>query len=313
MRDVEFLGINPAVFLSTMVVAAMPVLLAAMGELIVEKSGVLNLGVEGLMIIGAVCGFIVSVETGSPVAGLLGALLAGAILAGIFGLLTQYFHASQVATGLALTLFGLGLSALLGQSYTGIRPPDFSIPNFGVLSELPVIGILLFSYDFLVYFSLALVVGIWWFLNHSRTGLALRAIGENHNAAHSLGYHVIRVRLVAILFGGACGGLGGAYLALIRVPQWTEGMTAGAGWIALALVVFGSWRPFRVVLGAFLFGGVTLLQLNLQALGIAINPAYLSMTPYIVTIAALVVISGMGSHASLRAPACLGKPFDATK
>ncbi|MCY4305502.1 MAG: ABC transporter permease [Aestuariivita sp.] len=313
MLEVEFPGINLSVFLATMVVAAMPVLLAAIGELVVEKSGVLNLGVEGLMIIGAVCGFIVSVETGSSIVGIFGALLAGASLAGIFGLLTQYFHASQVATGLALTLFGLGLSALLGQSYTGIRPPDFPVPDFGFLSELPVIGILFFSYDILVYFSILLVIVIWWFLKYSRTGLALRAIGENHNAAHSLGYHVTRVRLAAILFGGACGGLGGAYLALIRVPQWTEGMTAGAGWIALALVVFGSWRPFRVVFGAFLFGGITLLQLNLQALGIAINPAYLSMTPYIVTIVALVVISRMGNQTSIRAPACLGKPFDAPK
>ena len=306
-------AINPLVFVSTMVVAAMPVLFAAIGELVVEKSGVLNLGVEGLMIIGAVCGFITAVETGSPVAGAVGAILAGSALALIFALLTQYFQSNQVATGLALTLFGLGLSALLGQAYSGIRPPEFPAPDFGALAEIPVVGILFFRYDFLVYVSAALVVGVWWFLRHSRAGLALRAVGENHDAAHSLGYRVVRIRLLAILFGGACGGLGGAYLALIRVPQWTEGATAGAGWIALALVVFGSWRPFRVVLGAFLFGGVTLLQLNLQAIGIAVNPAYLSMAPYIVTIAALAVISGIGNRATLSAPACLGKPFRAAQ
>ncbi len=305
----DFGAISPLTLFATIIAAAMPVLFAAIGELVVEKSGVLNLGVEGLMIIGAVCGFIVAVETGSPVAGIFGAILAGAAVSMIFALLTQFFHSNQVATGLALTLFGLGLSALLGQSYAGIKPPSFPRPDFGVLAETPVLGKLFFGYDYLVYFSAVLVVGVWWFLNRSRAGLALRAVGENHDAAHSLGYKVVRIRFLAIMFGGACGGLGGAYLALIRVPQWTDGATAGAGWIALALVVFGSWKPFRVVLGACLFGGVTLLQLNLQAIGIEINPAYLSMTPYLVTILALVAISGTGSRTALNAPASLGVPF----
>lgn len=306
----DFSAINPVLFLATMITASMPVLFAAIGELVVEKSGVLNLGVEGLMIIGAVCGFIIAVESGSAILGALGAILAGAAAALIFGILTQFAHANQVATGLALTLFGLGTSAMLGQEYAGIRPPDFPTPDFGPLTNIPALGTLLFGFDFLVYFALILVFGIWWFLNHHRAGLILRAVGENHDAAHSLGYSVVRIRLIAILFGGACGGLGGAYLALIRVPQWTEGATAGIGWIALALVVFGSWKPFRVALGAFLFGSVTLLQLNLQAIGLAVNPAYLSMSPYIVTIAALVVISGYGHRGtSSNAPGCLGKPF----
>ncbi|MCY3879945.1 MAG: ABC transporter permease [Rhodobacteraceae bacterium] len=308
----DFGAINPLTLIATMIVAAMPVLFAAIGELVVEKSGVLNLGVEGLMIIGAVSGFIVAVESGSAVTGLFASVFAGAALALIFGILTQFFHSNQVATGLALTLFGLGLSALLGQSYAGIKPPSFPYPDFGPLADLPVLGLLLFRYDALVYFSAVLVVAVWWFLGYSRAGLALRAVGENHDAAHSLGYKVVRTRILAILFGGACGGLGGAYIALIRVPQWTDGVTAGAGWIALALVVFSSWRPFRVVLGACLFGGVTLLQLNFQAVGIEINAAYLSMAPYLVTILALVAISGSGRRAALDAPDSLGKPFRAS-
>ena len=308
----DFAAINPTVFFSTMVVASIPVLFAALGELIVEKSGVLNLGVEGMMIIGAVCGFIAIVQTGSPLLGVLAAIIAGGILALVFGILTQVLHSNQVATGLALTLFGLGLSALLGQQYAGIKPPTFPKPDFGFLSDLPILGQMFFKYDYLVYAAFILVVGASYFLNRTRSGLVLRSIGENHDAAHALGYHVIRVRLAAIVFGGGCAGLGGGYLAMIRVPQWTEGLTAGAGWIALALVVFASWKPYRVILGAFLFGGVTLLQLNLQAIGIKVNPAYLSMAPYIITIIALVVISGSSSRLSTLAPASLGQIFHKT-
>ncbi len=305
----EFGAINPLLLISTMVFASIPILLAAIGELVVEKSGVLNLGVEGMMIIGAVCGFIAAVETGSPVVGVFAGMLAGSALSLIFGLLTQYLHANQVATGLALTLFGLGLSSLLGQTYSGIKPPSFSGNGLGILADIPVLGILLFGYDWLVYVAALVVVAVWYFLTRTRAGLALRAVGENHQAAHALGYKVILVRLAAILFGGACAGLGGAYLSLLRVPQWTDGITAGAGWIALALVVFSSWKPFRVVFGAFLFGGITLLQLNLQAVGLKIDPAYLSMAPYVVTIVALVVISGSGSRTANSAPASLGQPF----
>lgn len=251
--------------LPVMIVAATPLVLASTGELVVEKSGVLNLGVEGMMIMGAVIGFIAAVETGTPVAGFILAAVAGACLALIFGFLTQVMLSNQVATGLALTLFGLGLAALLGQTYTGIRPPQTARMDITGISDITVLGELLFSYDWVVYFALALVGGVWWFLNRTRAGLVLRAVGENHNAAHALGYRVIAIRMAAIAFGGACAGMGGAYLSLVRVPQWSEGMTAGIGWIALAIVVFASWKPGRVIIGAWLFGGVTILQLNIQA------------------------------------------------
>ncbi len=305
----DFSAINPLTLIATMIVASIPVMSASIGELVVERSGVLNLGVEGMMIIGAACGFITAVETGLPIAGVIAGVAAGAALSLVFGLLTQYLHSNQVATGLALTLFGLGFAALLGQAYSGIKPPTFPRPEFGFLSEIPVIGVIAFSYDYLVYVSFLVVLAVWLFFKFTRSGLALRAIGENHDAAHALGYRVIRTRLLAIMFGGACAGLGGAYLSLIRVPQWTEGLTAGAGWIALALVVFASWRPLRVVLGAFLFGGVTLLQLNLQAVGVEINAAYLSMSPYVVTILVLVVMSSAKLRGANAAPASLGRPF----
>ena len=253
------------VLLPTMIIAATPLVLASTGELVVEKSGVLNLGVEGMMIMGAVVGFIVAVESGTPVAGFVIAALAGALLALIFGFLTQVLLSNQVATGLALTLFGLGLAALMGQTYTGIRPPQTTRLDIPEVSDFPILGDMLFSYDWIVYFALALVGVVWWFLNHTRPGLVLRAVGENHDAAHALGYRVIMIRLAAIAFGGACAGMGGAYLSLVRVPNWSEGMTAGIGWIALAIVVFASWKPGRVIIGAWLFGGVTILQINIQA------------------------------------------------
>ncbi|MEE9452807.1 MAG: ABC transporter permease [Paracoccaceae bacterium] len=308
----DFSSLNPVALAVSLIVAATPILLAAVGELVVEKSGVLNLGVEGMMIIGAIAGFAVSVDSASPWLGLLAAMLAGAGLALIFGFLTQVLLSNQVATGLALTLFGLGLAALLGQSYTGMKPPSSPRLDIPVLSDLPVLGELLFRHDFMVYGSIALVFGVWYFLNRSRAGLVLRAVGENHDAAHSLGYNVVLIRMGAIAFGGACAGLGGAYLSLIRVPQWSEGMTAGAGWIALAIVVFASWKPWRLILGAYLFGGVTILQLNLQALGIGISAAYLSMTPYLITIIVLVIMSADRRRASMNAPASLGKIFHAS-
>lgn len=305
-------AISPLALGASLMVAATAILLAAIGELVVEKAGVLNLGVEGMMICGAVAGFAATVETGNPFAGLVAAALAGAALAALFAVLTQVFLANQVASGLALTLFGLGFSALVGQGYSGMKPPP--MPRLGVplLSDLPVLGPLLFRHDFLVYFALMLVAATWYFLTRTRAGLVVRAVGENHDAAHSLGYKVVMIRFGAILFGGACAGLGGAHLSLVRVPQWTEGMTSGAGWIALAIVVFASWKPWRVILGAYLFGGVTVLQLNLQAAGIGISAAYLSMTPYLVTILVLVIMSADRFRASLNAPASLGKVFHAT-
>lgn len=308
----DFSAIDPLTLIATIIVASIPILLAATGELVVEKSGVLNLGVEGMMITGAVFGFIAAVETTSPWAGVLAAALGGAALSLIFGLLTQFLKSNQVATGLALTLFGLGFSALLGQAYAGISPPSFPRPDLWLLEDLPLLGRTVFSHDYFVYLAALIVVGVWWFLNYSRPGLVLRAVGENHDSAHALGYSVNTTRLAAIMFGGACAGLGGAYLSLIRVPQLTEGMTAGAGWIALALVVFSSWRPWRLVLGAFLFGGVTMLQLNLQAVGVEINAAYMSMAPFAVTIVALAAMSGKRRRKITSAPASLGRPFHAS-
>jgi simple sugar transport system permease protein len=260
-----------------------------------------------MMITGAVCGFIVAVNSGSPFLGFIGAAVGGAVLSLLFGFLTQFLLANQVATGLALTLFGLGLSALMGQNYIGIKAPEFPDWHIPLLGDIPVIGPIVFQHDPMVYVGLAIVVAVWAFLKFSRAGLILRAVGENHEAAHALGYHVVRVRMLAIMFGGACAGLGGAYLSLVRVPQWTEGMTAGAGWIALAIVVFASWKPMRLLLGAYLFGGVTVLQLNLQAAGMAIPVEYLSMSPYLATIAVLVIMR------SGRAPGSLGQSFHASR
>ena len=306
-------SIDPVLLIASLIVASTPILLAALGEMIAEKAGVLNLGVEGMMIMGAIAGFIAAVKTGSPVLGFLVAAVAGAAMALLFGFLTQVLLSNQVATGLALTLFGLGLSSLMGQGYNGVRPPATGSVNLGPLADLPVLGKILFSHDWVVYASLALVVVIWAFLKYSRAGLILRAVGESHDAAHALGYKVIRIRLLALMFGGALAGLGGAYVSLVRVPQWTEGMTAGAGWIALAIVVFASWKAERVLLGAYLFGGVTVLQLNLQAAGVAIPVQYLSMAPYLVTIAVLVLISADRSRAALNAPAALGQNFHASR
>ncbi|MCG7494475.1 ABC transporter permease [Thalassobius sp. Cn5-15] len=303
----DFSSINPVLLLASLIVAATPLLLAAIGELVVEKAGVLNLGVEGMMITGAICGFAIAVNTGSPVVGLLAAAVGGAVLSMLFALLTQYALANQVASGLALTLFGLGLSSLIGQGYQGVKPPSFPRFDIPVLSDIPFLGPVLFTQDFIVYLAFFLTLGVWAVLKYSRAGLILRAVGESHDAAHALGYKVVRIRVLAILFGGACAGMGGAYISLIRVPQWTEGMTAGIGWIALALVVFASWKPWRVLLGACLFGGINVLQLNLQAAGIAIPVEILAMSPYVITIVVLVIMSADRS----RAPASLGKVFHA--
>jgi len=263
------------------------------------------------MITGAVCGFVIAVETGSPLVGFVAAALGGAVMALLFGLLTQYLLSNQVATGLALTLFGLGLSALMGQGYVGVKAPATSDFNVPILADIPILGRIFFQHDVMVYLSIALVAAVWAVLKFSRLGLILRAVGENGQAAHALGYKVVLIRLGAICFGGALAGLGGAYISLIRVPQWTEGMTAGAGWIALAIVVFASWRAGRILVGAYLFGGVTVLQLNLQAAGAAIPVEYLSMSPYLITILVLVLIGRQRAGAS-AAPADLGKSFHAS-
>ncbi len=305
MNDLALIG----PILAAMFAAATPLLLAALGELVVEKSGVLNLGVEGMMLVGAVCGFAVTVQTGSAPAGFLVAALAGAATASLFAVLTLFLLANQVATGLALTLFGVGLSALIGQGFVGIPLDGLPKLYIPVLTDLPVVGQAVFGQDIMVYLAVAAVPLVHLFLYRTRAGLVLRAVGENHTAAHALGYKVLRIRFLAVLFGGAMAGLGGAFLSMDYTPMWAENMTSGRGWIALALVVFATWKPARAMLGAWLFGGVTILQLHVQGLGIDVPSQLLSMLPYLATVLVLVLISRDVARIRLNAPACLGKLF----
>lgn len=267
--------------------AGTPLVFAALGELVTEKSGVLNLGVEGMMVMGAVCGFVVAAESGSLWLGVLAALLAGTATAGLFAVLTLSFQANQVAAGLAITIFGVGASAYLGLDYTSVALSGMQALHIPWLSDVPLLGPLLFSLDALMVLSFALFGGVSWFLFRTRFGLVLRGVGEAPASAHAIGYPVIRIRYLAVLFGGAMAGLGGAYLALVYTPLWVEGMTAGRGWISLALVVFATWRPARVMLGAYLFGGITILQFHVQALGVDLPSQLLSMLPYLATIVVL--------------------------
>lgn len=296
----------------TVITAATPLLFAALGELVTEKSGILNLGVEGMMLMGAIAAFAIATVTGSYTLAILGAALAGAMSAGIFGLLTLSLMANQVATGLALTIFGIGMSALLGQEFVGL--PIDPLPKLDItgLSDMAVIGPILFGQDILVYLSLFMVAAIHWFLYSTRSGLVLRAVGDNHDAAHSIGYRVIAIRYGAVLFGGAMAGLGGAYLSLSYTPMWAENMTSGRGWIALALIVFAIWKPGYVMVGAYLFGGVTILQLHAQAAGVNIPSQFLSMLPYLATVVVLVFISRDDARIRMNAPASIGKSFHPT-
>ena len=295
--------------LLTIITAATPLLIAALGELVAERSGVLNLGVEGMMAVGAVCGFAVAFETQSPVLGFLAAIAAGAVAAGLFAILTLIFVANQVASGLALTLFGLGLSGLIGSAYVGQPGVGMGNLDLPVLSDLPLVGPLVFGLDPITYVAVALTVAVWWFLFRSRAGLVLRAVGDSHASAHALGYPVVLVRFLAVLFGGACAGLAGGYLSLVYTPQWAQDMVAGRGWIALALVVFATWLPGRVALGALLFGAVHILQLHAQAQGVGVPPQFLTMLPYLTTIVVLVIISRNRVLLRVNTPACLGQPF----
>jgi general nucleoside transport system permease protein len=302
------MGLLEAIILSV-ISASTPLLLAAAGELVVERSGVLNLGVEGMMIMGAACGFAGAYLTGSTFVGALFGIVAGAALSAVFALLTLGFAVNQVATGLALTILGVGTSGLIGAGFVGVRivpAPHLYIP---LLTGLPFFGRILFGEDAFVYFSVVLVAGIWWFLYRTRSGLILRAIGDNHTSAHALGYPVLKVRWLAVLFGGACGGLGGAYLPLAYTPFFVPEMTAGRGWIALALVVFSSWRPGRLVGGAYLFGAVTILQLQAQGAGIGVPSQLMSSLPYLACVIVLVLISRTRGTAGSAAPASLGMVF----
>jgi simple sugar transport system permease protein len=293
----------------TVMTAATPLLFAALGELVTERSGVLNLGVEGMMVMGAVAGFGAALTTGSPLVGILAAALAGMALSVLFAFLTQTLVTNQVATGLALTLLGLGLSGLAGERFVGqpgVKLEKLQVPG---LTDIPFVGKILFGQDLLVYLSVALVFAVSHVLFRTRLGLVIRAVGDNHGSAHALGYRVVAVRYGAILFGGACSGLGGGYLSLVYTPQWVENMTAGRGWIALALVVFASWLPWRVMIGAYLFATVTILGFAAQGLGLGIPSQFLSSLPYIVTIVALVVISKNRLVMRANTPACLGQSF----
>ena len=289
--------------------AGTPLVFAALGELVTEKSGVLNLGVEGMMLVGAVVAFMVASKSGSPWLGVAAGTAAGAAVSMIFAVITLSLLANQVATGLALSIFGVGLSAFIGLDYVsvviaGIKP--LAIPG---LSDLPVVGQLLFGHSPLVYLSFVLFVAVHLFLGRTRAGLVLRAVGESPQSAHAIGYPVIAIRYAAVFFGGACAGLAGAYLSVAYTPLWVEGMVAGRGWIALALVVFATWKPWRVLGGAYLFGGVTLAQFQVQAMGSSIPAQYLSMLPYVATIVVLAAISRDAVTIRLNAPASLGKPF----
>ena len=295
--------------LLTIITASTPLLLAAIGELVVERSGVLNLGIEGMMVMGAVCGFAAAHMTGSPWLGVLAATFAGIATALLFGLLTQTLMTNQVATGLSITLLGLGLSGLIGNSFVGLPGVKLTHVFIPWLSDLPYLGRLVFGQDPLVYISIVLTAGVAYGLNHTRAGLIIRAVGQNHHSAHALGYRVIAVRYACIAFGGATSGLAGAYLSLVYTPQWIENMTAGRGWIALALVVFSTWMPGRLAAGAYLFGGVWILGLYAQGMGVGIPSQLLSSLPYVATILALIIISTNRRLSVINTPASLGQGF----
>jgi general nucleoside transport system permease protein len=282
---------------------------AALGLLVNERAGIVNLGAEGMMLVAAIAGFAVAVNTGSPWLGLAAGAAAGALMAAAFGLLVIWLNTNQYATGLALSLFGAGFSAFIGIKYTQERLPERPPVSIPVLGDLPFIGPALFRQHVMVYLAIALTVGLAWFLYRSRAGLVLRAVGESPESAHALGYPVRRIRLAAVVVGGALCGISGAYISTVYTPLWVEGMVAGKGWIALALTTFATWRPARVLLGAYLFGGVTMLQFHLQGEGVQVPSQLLTMLPYLATIVVLVLISRNATWIRVNMPASLGKPF----
>jgi ABC-type uncharacterized transport system permease subunit len=295
--------------LITIITASTPLLLASIGELVTERAGVLNLGVEGMMVMGAVVAFAVAQMSGSPYIGALGGIGAGVLMSLLFGLLTLTLVANQVATGLALTILGLGLSGMIGEPYVGVQGIKLMPIDIPGLSSIPFVGPVLFRQDMMFYVSIALVIAVSWFLFRTRSGLVLRSVGDNHASAHALGLNVIGIRYLAVMFGGGCAGLAGAQLSLVYTPQWVENMTAGRGWIALALVVFASWRPYRLLVGGYLFGAVSIGQLHAQAFGIAVPAQFLSALPYVATVVVLIVISQNRRLTLINTPASLGKGF----
>ncbi|CAG9185084.1 MULTISPECIES: ABC transporter permease [Cupriavidus] len=297
-----------APLIATAINAGTPLLLAALGLLINERSGVLNLGAEGMMLVAAVAGFMVGYQTQQPLLGFLAGAVAGMLMATLFSWLALVLATNQVATGLALSIFGTGLSAFMGQRFVGFAMPA-QAKSVPFLADIPFIGPAFFQHHWMVYFSLLLCFAIMWFLFRTRAGLTLRAIGESPESAHALGYPVRTIRFGALLFGGACCGLAGAYLSLVYTPMWVENLVAGRGWIALALTTFATWRPGRVLVGAWLFGGVTILQFYLQGIGVSVPSQFLSMLPYAATIVVLALISRNPAWIRLNMPASLGKPF----
>ncbi|MES2879844.1 MAG: ABC transporter permease [Pseudomonadota bacterium] len=283
--------------------------LASLGLLINEKAGIVNLGAEGMMLCAAIAGFAAVVHTGSDLAGFAAGMGAGALLALIFGGLVIWLNTNQYATGLAVSLFGAGFSAFAGQTYVQEKMPER--PSFAVpyLADIPLVGPALFRHHPLVYLTIALALGLIWFLYRTRAGLVLRSVGESPESAHALGYPVRRIRLLAVVVGGALCGLAGAYISIIYTPLWVEGMVAGKGWIALALTTFATWRPARVLLGAYLFGGVTMLQFHLQGVGVEIPSQFLTMLPYVSTIVVLALISRNPQWIRINMPTSIGKPF----
>lgn len=282
---------------------------AALGLLINERAGIVNLGAEGIMLVAAVAGYATAFHTGSDTMAFIGGAAAGALLAAAFGLLVIYLNTNQYATGLALSLFGAGFSAFVGIRYTQAKlgeRPNFSVP---FLSDIPLVGPAFFKQHPMVYIAIALTLALAWFLYRSRAGLVLRAVGESPESAHALGYPVRRIRMFAVMVGGALCGISGAYISVVYTPLWVEGMVAGKGWIALALTTFATWRPARVLLGAYLFGGVTMLQFHLQGEGVQIPSQFLTMMPYLATILVLVLISRNATFIRVNMPASIGKPF----
>ncbi|WP_133648604.1 ABC transporter permease [Paraburkholderia flava] len=295
---------------SSAVAASIPLMFAGVGELVAEKSGVLNLGVEGMMLMGAVSGYAITAVTGSPWLGVLAALAAGAAMSLLFAFLTLTMLANQVATGLSLTIFGIGLSAYVGKPYTSAAVrATIDVWPIPLLSKIPVLGPAFFSLTPLDYLAFAMFAVVGWFLYRTRAGLVLRSVGESPQVAHAVGFPVVGVRYGAVLFGGAMAGLAGGYYSIVNLHLWQEQLTSGRGWIALALVVFATWRPGRLLIGALLFGAVTGLQFYAQAIGVAVPTQFLAMLPYIATIVVLVLISRNPNTIRLNAPASLGKPF----
>ena len=288
---------------------ATPLMLAALGELVAEKSGVINLSVEGMMALAAAIAFMITYQSGSYMLGFLGGAAMGLGLSVIFAGLVLVFSANQIAAGLAVGILGLGLSALLGrrfESLTLAAPADVHLP---VLSDLPVLGPILFQQDIVVYLAIAGGIALAWFIARTRGGLVLRVVGEDPHIAHNLGFNVIRTRFLAILFGGAMAGLAGAYASVVLTPVWSQGMIVGRGWIALALVVFGTWRIYRVMIGAYLFGALLLTDLAVQSLGIGVPSQLMTTMPYIMTIVVLALVSRDALRIKLSAPVALGENF----